>query len=164
MADRALRKWVQASVAKYFKDIAAGETPAIPSLADGLETRSDAFMEQQHRAEIRVNGPYTKRFSGCGMARVFINILVSSMMDGQETNIYKLDELLGVFHEAADADIPIFRYGSDAEDNGTLYGCLKLISGKNDYLRVVTFGQLQDNTRLRQGMVAGTYELYVDTL
>lgn len=160
-ANRALRKWIQASVAKYFKDVANAESPVIPCLIDGIETRSDAFMEAPNRVEVRVNGPYTKRFSGCEMARVFINILVSSMMDGAEENVYKCDEILGVFHEAADADIPIFKYGSEVGDDESLYACLKLISGKNDYLRVVTFGQLQDNTRLRQGMVAGTYEVYV---
>lgn len=159
MANPALTRWVMASVAKYFSD--TGTAASIPTLVDGLETHTEEFVSQSERAEIRVNGPYTKRMPGCENARVTINILCSSVMGESGKNVYGLDTTLGVFHAAADDDIPVFKYGSEVGDDSTQIGCLKLLSGKNDYVRVIKFGQLEENTRLRQGMVSATYELDV---
>jgi hypothetical protein len=109
-----------------------------------------------------VNGPKTSELS-LGYFRLYVdvNVLLFSNMGGDARNAYTLDINLGQFHQAMDALIPIYRYGTDPEDDGSLLGCLSPRSGKNDSIQVFTFGQVDKDTRLREGMVDARYVMHL---
>jgi hypothetical protein len=156
-------RWIWASVGKHFLVNVA--TPnSIPFLVEGIDERDTTFMESPDRAELRINGPDTRELSaGYWRLWVEINVLVTTYMDGQQKNAYTLESNLGLFHEAADTVIPVFRYGDGVDDDGTLLGCLSPRTGKNDSLRIVHFGQLNRTERLKQGVVDGRYVMYLCT-
>ena len=147
-------RWMHASVAAYLKNVADGIQ--LPSLVEGVEDRTKAFMKATDRAEIRVNGPYTKKFSGMHEARIYVNVLVTSNM-GQDKNAFSYDTILGAFHAAMDVEIPLFKTGSSADDQ-TQIGCLKQI----DEVKVFRFGQLSSDDRVRQGMVTSAYTYHFE--
>lgn len=142
-------RWMHASVCLYMKSVA--DSNSVPSLAEGLEERTQTFMQASDRIEVRVNGPYTKKHVGLYEARLYVNVLVTSNM-GDAKNAFALDNILGWVHEAMDAEIPLIRTGS-ASDDQVQIGCLKVI---ND-LKVFNFGQLTSEDRVRQGLVTAAY-------
>lgn len=159
MANPNWTQWFHSSVAKYLKSVA--ESVPVASLVEGIEDRTETFQRAPDRVEIRFNGPYTTNpSSGYYLAKIGINILITSNM-GETKNAYKLDQLLGKFHEALDQPIPIYRYGTDAESDGSQLGCL-LLSGDKLGVRVLHFGQIDTNDRVRQGMVSANYQIELE--
>lgn len=154
-------RWIHASIGKYLKDVA--DTISIPSLVEGVEDRDDTFMESPDRVEIRVNGPFTKELSA-GYHRLYVdvNVLVNSVMGGATKTAYKLDEILGVFHNAMDGALATYRFGTGPDDDDSLLGCLTPRPGKNDSIRVLHFGQLDRTDRIKQGMVDARYVMYLN--
>lgn len=160
MAKKHWARWIHASVAKYLKDIAASNS--LSSLVEGLEDRTDDFMEASERVEIRMNGPFTQEVSqNCFRFWVEINIIALVTTGEALRNSYRLNEILGIFHEAMDKPISVFRYGTGPDDDDSLLGCLLPRSGKNDAIRVFHFGEIDNDTGLRQGMVDAGYEMYI---
>jgi hypothetical protein len=128
---------MQASIGKYLKTVA--ETNTIPAILEGIDDRSPTFMESEDRVEIRINGPFTKELSA-GYHRLYVdvNVLVNSMMGGVTKRAYTLDEILGVFHNAMDGAIAVYRFGTGPDDDAeSLLGCLTPRPGKNDSIRVL---------------------------
>lgn len=159
MANANWTQWFHSSIAKYLKAVA--ESIPVPSLVEGIEDRTDEFQQAPDRVEIRFNGPFTINPSAnYYVAKMGINILVTSDM-GETKNAYKLDQLLGAFHEALDQPIPIFRYGTNAESDASHLGCLALTTDKLG-VRVLHFGQIDPNDRVRQGMVSANYQIELE--
>lgn len=141
---------MHASVCSYLKSV--GQTNSVPTLAEGLEDRTDAFMQAPDRFEIRVNGPYTKKLPGLHEARIYVNVLVTSTMGDERKNVFALDNILGFIHEAMDTNIPLFEMGASA-DSQTQIGCMSVIAD----VKIIHFGQLTPEDRIRQGMVTAAY-------
>ena len=161
MANPNWTRWVHGSIGKYLKDIATSNSHAF--LLEGIDDRSEAFMNASDRVEARINGPFSREISkGYFQLAVDINVLVNSRMDGQRKNAYTHDEILGLYHEALDGVIAIYRYGTGPDDDQLLLGCLSSRSGKNDAIRVIQFGQIDRTDRLRQGMVDARYLMYLE--
>jgi hypothetical protein len=55
----------------------------------------------------------------------------------------------------------VFKYGEGPEDDETLLGCLTLRSGKRDAIRVIHFGQISREDRLRQSAVDARYRMHL---
>lgn len=160
MANVNWARWIHASVAKYLKGIA--DTNAIASLVEGIEDRTDEFMEAGDRVEIRMNGPFVQEVSkGCFRFWVDINVLAFSNTGEQAKNSYRLDEILGIFQAAMDSVIAVNRYGTGPDDDDTLLGCLFPRSGRNDSIRIFHFGEIDKDTSLRQGMIDARYIMYI---
>lgn len=161
MANANWARWFHASVAKYLKEVA--QDVNLPVLIEGLDDRSDAFMEATDRVEVRVNGPYSQKLSK-GYYRIYIdvNCLFTSRMDGAVKNTWEIDRFMGVFHDAMDGPIPIYRFGTGPEDDSELLTCLKPRPGKNDAIRVIHFGQIHTTDRLREGMVDARYVTHLN--
>lgn len=158
MSSPNLVRWIHSSVAKFLKDVAVENS--IPSLVEGIEERSTQFMESPDRAEIRVSGPFTKRLNGKqSVALVFVNVLCSSTVGGEKKNPYRLDEMLGIFHEAMDGKIPIFKYGTDPVGEEETIGCLNPKGDRNGSVKVHIFGELAADVAMRQGIVDASYTL-----
>ncbi len=154
-------RWIHASLGKYLKNVAT--TISIPSLLEGIDDRDPDFMESPDRIEIRVNGPFTHELSA-GYFRLFVdvNVLVNSMMGGEAKQAYKLDDILGVYHNAMDGAIAIYRLGTGLDDDQSLLGCLTPRPGRNESIRVIHFGQLDRTDRIKQGMVDARFIMYLN--
>lgn len=162
MADRNWTRWIHASVAKYLKQVAV--TNEIPVLIEGIDDRDQSFMEAPDRVEIRLTGPHSQELSrGYHRLYVDINVLVSSQMGDESKNVYDLDNILGLFHEAMDGAISIYRLGTGPDDDQSLLVCLNPRSGKNDSVRVIHFGQIEKTDRLKQGVVDARYIGHIQT-
>jgi hypothetical protein len=143
-------RWMQASVCLYLESVAA--THSIPALSEGLEERTAEYMQAGDRIEIRVNGPFTRKYSGLYEARLYVNVLVTSRFGDNVKNVYSLADILGWVHDALDAGIPLLRTGS-SDDDQVQIGCLS-VEGE---VKVFHFGQINADDLIRQGMVTAAY-------
>ena len=157
-------RWILSSIAKYLNANVAGPA-SLPFLVEGIDDRTQEFEEATDRAECRINGPWTSELSN-GYWRVWvdINVVLTVNMDGQVKNAYRLDELAGKFLNALDTVISTLRTGDiadDSQNDGSLLGCLHPRSGKNDSVRVIHFGQINNTDRIRQAQVDARYVMYL---
>ena len=154
-------RWIFASITEHFESNVM--TPnKLPFITEGIHERDTAFMESQDRAEIRINGPFARELSArYWRIWVDINTLVTSYFGNETQDVYRLERNLGLIHEFADTYIPINRYGDGVDDTGDLLGCLRPRSEKNDSIRIIHFGQLNNTDRLKQGQVDGRYVMYL---
>ena len=154
-------RWIFASITQHF-DVKVMTPNSIPFITEGIHERDTQFMESQDRAEIRINGPFARELSvRYWRIWVDINTLVTSYFGNETQDVYRLERNLGLIHEYADTAIEIRRYGSGSGDDGTLLGCLRPRSDKNDSIRIIHFGQLNNTDRLKQGQVDGRYVMYL---
>jgi len=143
-------RWVFASVANHLKTVAG----APPAIVEGIEDRDEAFERSPDRCEIRITGPFTSEpSSGFYELEVFANVLVTSNLSHQK-NGYDSHKYLGLFHEAMDQVIPVYKFGAELGDDPLVFvGCLSP-RGK---VSVYHFGQLEKSTRIKQGLVDAKY-------
>ena len=156
-------RWIFASLATYLKQVATDNV--IPALIEGVDDRTDAIMQATEHVEIAITGPFSREMShNYYELKVGVRILIQSRMDNPPKNRYSPQRIAGIYHEAMDAVIAVFRYGDDLEDDQTQLGCLSPAKGRNDALRVFHFGQMTPTDRLRQSMVDCWYvmELTID--
>jgi len=151
-------RWVFASVASYLKEVAADAE--IPVLVEGLDERTTEFMTATDRCEIRITGPFTKEVShNYFQIEVLVNVLFVSRYEEQK-NQYAIMQKIGVFHEAMDGSIAVYKYGSlPGDDQHALVGCLSPIQGRHNAIRVLHFGQITPTDRLKQSMVDASYRM-----
>jgi len=143
-------KWIAASVAVYFKAVA----DAIPLkiIVEGVDERESEKMEVDH-VELRINGPYVYENSkDYFRLDVDTNVLFTDLMGGESDNPYNLHTWAGLFQEAAQKPIPVYRYGPDTSgvDDGTFVGCLTPRGRNKDASKLFNFGQISVNDRVRQ--------------
>lgn len=142
-------RWVQASIAVYFKDIADDNN--FKSLVEGLDERTTEFQESSERLEIRVNGPFiVEQSHNYWHFEVDVNILIFSHMGGQLPNAYSGTMIAGYMAQGASEPIPVFKYGNGLEDDQSLIGCLTLRRGSKESVKVFHFGEINREDRLRQ--------------
>jgi len=149
-------RWIKSSIVNYLKEVANSEQ--IASLVAGVEDRTTEFLETPHRVEIRTTGPLISTADEKEYElRVFVNCLVTSNFE-EKTDRYIIDRYLGVFCEALDQPIPIYKCGPDPQvDDGTCINCLHVYQGSNLGVRVINFNQPDENDRVRQGMATAAY-------
>jgi len=155
-------RWLFASTAAYLKQIAAQENVA--ALVEGLDIRTDALMSATDLAEIRFTGPFSRELSHNYYELKFdINVLISSRYGSQEKNRYEFTRIAGIFHEALDSVIAVYKCGNmPGDDANALVGCLSPLSGRNDAVRVFHFGQNNPTDGLRQSMVDARYRMEIN--
>jgi hypothetical protein len=152
-------RWIFASVATDLKAVAA--QCSLPAMVESLDERTTQFMEATDRVEIRITGPFTREMSRhFFQLKVDVNVLLSSRFDAPK-NRYEFVRFAGLFHEAMDGAIAVYRYGDNPGDDDTLLGCLSPLSGPNDAVRVFHFGQVTTTDGLRQSMVDGRYVMEI---
>lgn len=148
-------KWIHSSVIKYVTDTLT--TAGVPFHVEGGVRKTgklDDFVE------VRIDGPHSNEpSSGFYILRLEVNLLVQTNLE-VDKNLYKHAERLGLCVNTLDAVIPVYKYGSDAADDGTQIGCLTIVDEKpRDYVKVNDFGQLETNVRLRMASVEAHYEI-----
>ena len=155
-------RWVFASVATFLKQVA--QSQQLPVLVEGLDDRTTEVMEATDRCEIRITGPFTRELShNYFQIEVVVNVLFLSRYE-ESKNQYAIMQKIGVFHEAMDSSIAVYKYGSGADDDEhVLVGCLSPIQGRSDAIRVMHFGQVDPTDRLKQSMVDARYRMEIST-
>jgi hypothetical protein len=156
-------RWVFASLATYLKQVA--EDADIPVLVEGLDRRTTEFMNATDRAEIRITGPFTRHPSkGYYEVSVDTNVLFLSRYE-EGKNQYDILKAIGLFHEALDGPIAVYKVGKEAgDDEHAFVGCLEPRRAKGDVVRVLHFGQSDLVDEIKQSLVDARYvmELEVD--
>lgn len=149
-------RWIFASVATYLKGVA--DDQSLPVLVEGLDERTTIFTHATDRCEVRITGPFTKELShDYYQIEVIVNVLFQSRFD-EIKNRYTIIRKVGVFHEAMDGPIAVYKYGSEpGDDEHELVGCLSPARGRNDSIRVMHFGQVDPTNKLKQSMVDARY-------
>ncbi len=155
-------RWVFASIATYFKAVADGEY--IPVLIEGLDERTTTFMEATDRCEVRITGPFTKELShNYFRIEVVVNILFTSRYE-ESKNQYAIIRTIGVFQEAMDGAIAIYKYGKEpGDDEHALLGCLSPGQGRQDAIKVFHFGQVDPVNKVKQSMADARYVMELST-
>lgn len=153
-------RWVFASVATYLKEVAEGA--GIPVLVEGLDERTDVFMQATDRAEVRISGPFSREPShNYFRLEVDVNVLFYTRLE-ESKNRYAILKIIGDFQEAMDSNIPVCKYGDEPGDDETeRIGCLAPRNGRNDSIRVLHFGQIDPTDRLKQSMVDARYVMEI---
>jgi hypothetical protein len=155
-------RWIYASVADYFKEIATDESLSV--VVEGLDERTKTFMDSSDRAEVRITGPLIQGYSkGYYRALVDVSILLTSRYDGAAKNSYGLYKYAGIFSEAMDDDVEVWNFGNEAGDytatpaTQVKLGCLKLLKG----VTVAHFGQTDVTAKVKQCEVNCRYEMEI---
>jgi hypothetical protein len=134
---------------------------SIPAIVEGIDDATDDFSKATDRIEIRISGPDTQQLSGEYRLLVSVNVLLSSRFDGKQKNRHAILTNAGLFHEAMDQAILIYKYGNTLADDDSYLGCLVPRSGKNDTVRVVHFGQIDPIDKVKQSAVDARYEMFL---
>jgi len=146
-------RWIFASVSQHFYN--------------RKQSISEMYIEGQHRdtrtlkdfIELRMDGPQFTEISK-GMWRIYgeVNILVTAVMDDE--NYHRIHQNVGIV-AAAFTDIELFKYGDGVEDDGSQWGCWKLIqdSRKRQRIDIFHFGIVDVKSKVVQATVEGHYEI-----
>lgn len=153
-------RWMFSSIAYVMKTLATSNS--IPVIVEGMDEETDEFTQATDRLEIRISGPYTRSLSG-GEYHIFmdVNVLFTSRFDGAGKNRHTILKNVGLYQEAMDQVINVYRYGSEVGDDDSFLGCLTPRKGKNDTVRVMHFGKIDPTDKIRQSMVDTRYEMYL---
>jgi hypothetical protein len=157
--DANLARWTVASIAVYFKSVADGLS--LTFFVDGVDEREPDTMREEH-AELRVSGPMVRELShNYWRIHVDINILLTDQMKMSTESAYDINHWGGTFLTAMTEPIPVYRYGDGADDDGSLVGCLTQRRGFSEPTRLIHFGQISREDRIRQAVVDGRFEMYL---
>lgn len=165
-SDASWPRWIFASVAHYFSELAGDN--GLPLLIEHAADRQDSFSKAGIRVELRSTGPSIRELSRDYFhARVDVNLLFTSRYDA---DAYEILRFAGIFQEAMSVPIPLWNYGNqpgdytDADPESQVHlGCLLLVDGRNDSLRLLNFGQIEPVDKVKQTMLDGRYEVYFST-
>jgi len=153
-------KWIIASITKHFHtklQIDAGIQTTDPGRRYKLSNR-----DSQH-CEVRVDGPRFKEISRAYFnAYVEVNIFMNVDIDRED--ILKMPTLMGIVQNAMTQPITVYKFGNDAEDDGSKVCCLVLVdsSNKKEAVETNNFGQIDPNVPLHQAACEAHYELESD--
>ncbi len=154
-------RWIMASASVYFKAVA--DTIPLDFLVDGVNERESETQETDH-SELRINGPFiVEQSKNFYHLEVDLNILVTDLMKETGESAYDIATWCGVFQLGMDGPISIYKYGGVAGDDSSLVGCLTPRTGKYDANKVLHFGMIDRVDRIRQSMIDGKFEMYIDT-
>jgi hypothetical protein len=159
--DKNLARWIFQSIALHFKSVADGLS--LLYFVEGIDERSNTTMQADH-VELRLTGPEIKEVgNGFYTTKTVINFLFTKIMDEASADAYKLIQWTGEFAAEMLEPIPIYKYGTGLEDDGTLIGCLRVDKGRNEAVKVYHFGQLDKDTAIRQSVVDAVYTMDYST-
>lgn len=142
-------RYILASVAVAFKSAASW-----PTLVEGVDERTETFMANVNRVEVRITGPVIQELS-----RDYYRLLVdvNTLLLSRGGNPYDIAREAGSF---AIREIPILNYGNqpgdyDPEDPETQQhlGCLRLRAG----VQIEHHGQIDTVAKIRASEVLGKY-------
>jgi len=139
------------------------------TVSDGISLRF--FIEGLDEAEaldfqvdsglFRMDGPIAYQgSSGLEWYKVEMQILLTDIVATTNDNAYDIYTWAGVFQGSMLNDsLPIYRYGSGAEDDDSLIGCLEPDTSVRNNVRVASYGMVDKDYRIKQVSVNGKFVL-----
>ncbi len=143
-------RWITASILKHIDDKRQG-------ILLYVEGKTRKTQDAQRWLEARIDGPMQRPCATYGewVFDLEVNILCSVLF--RDRNIYDIQVVLGIASQALNTDIPVFKYGDMQGDSPTTYvGCLQL-EGKREGVHAHSFGQIEEATKIIQGVVSAHY-------
>lgn len=145
-------RWIIASINKHFSDAVS----PFDLFIEGTDRRT--ALEHDY-AELRRDGPeYCELSKGYWQIDITIDILVVNKLNDQD--IYTLERNVGLVQSAFTTDIPVFEYGDSPLSQ---LGCLVLCPRPDEPIRTNYFGQVENDSRLRQVSVDACYRMNIAT-
>ena len=154
-----LARWTAASINVYFKAVA--DNISLTYFVEGVDERDSSTMLEEH-AELRLSGPFIREISnGYWRVHVDVNIMLTDQMKMSTEGAYDIHDWGGAFLTAMMEPIPVYRLGTGGEDDQSLVGCLTQRTGFSEPARLIHFGQVSREDRIRQAVVDGRFEMYL---
>ena len=154
---RSIPRWIMASCRHFFHD-RRGQFSMFFEHAGSKDLRTDAGGKIVDYFEFRLDGPFSQQHSKNETEyAVEINILCISNLKTKYTD--QIEIMVGIAAASFELNIPVFRFGDQPQDDQSLVGCLKLVQGKNEQVRVSRFGQANPDTQVIQASVEGHYTM-----
>jgi len=155
--DTNIPRWLFSSLAQLFKE----DSDAL-SLHYFVESVDEEEPEDFNRnsALFRMNVPDVKLGSGSvSIYRIELQILLTCLPNTPNANAFDIYRWAGAFQERMLGYLPIYKYGNGPDDDQSLLGCLEPDPGVADYVRIVTYGQIDKTSRVWQVSVNGRFIL-----
>lgn len=143
------QRWILSSCAKYFGDQADGTKFYV-------EGDTINFVDDQQWVEFRTDGLSTQELTN-NYFRIdlCINLLLNDVI--VKTDLYTLQRLVGKFQSMFGSSIPIYKYGSGVDDDGTLLCCLEIHKPPKDKVQSHYFGKVGPSSQLQQATIEAHY-------
>ncbi len=155
-----LPRWTHASMAKFFSDLVATmPAPAPRYHVEGVD-EEEALDFQRDSILFRMVGPYAYQgSSGHEWYKVEIQILCTDIVATTQDNAWTVFQWAGIVQDAMLGAMPVYRKGTGVEDDQSLVGCLEPDNTVTDAIRVVPYGQVDKESRVKQVAVLGRFRL-----
>ena len=153
-----LPRWIFASMSDHFQTVSDGIS--LRFFIEGLD-EAEALDFQVDSGLFRMDGPIAYQgSSGLEWYKVEMQILLTDIVATTNDNAYDIYTWAGVFQGSMLNDsLPIYRYGSGAEDDDSLIGCLEPDTSVRNNVRVASYGMVDKDYRIKQVSVNGKFVL-----
>ena len=129
---------------------------------EGLDERSPETMLHNH-CEFRFTGPFIKEISvGYYRVEAIGNVVLTNLMEMSRENAYAIVTWAGAFQTAMLEPIPIYKYGTGPDDDGSFIGCMNIKKNKDNAVTVYHMGQIHKTDRIRQTIIDGEFDMWLD--
>ena len=153
-ADPNWSKWLHASVYNHFSQ---------DDVLNDMKFFTEDMKRDTNRVsewlEVRIDGPrLEKTGTNNWIMWAEVNLLVSTHKNSKK--LLRHQQNIGSV-VAAITDIPIYRYGDEDGDDGSLVGCLQLIQDFHNKIDVIQMQVVEHAVELLQSMAEGHYRMYL---
>ena len=154
-----LPRWLFTSLSDHFSTV-AGTITGLNFYVEGVD-EPEVGDFQNDSAVFKMNGPVARQGSGTfEWYSVELIVVLTDIIQLTADNAFSIYEWAGVFQGSFLNDaIQIFRYGTGVEDDQSLIGCLEPDPTLTNNVRVVTYGQVDKDLRIKQVSVNGRFIL-----
>ncbi len=159
MSNPNIPRWVMASLTDLFKEVS--DDLNLHYFVEGVDEEEPEDFNR-NSALFRMNGPDVKLGGGTETHRLELQILLTNLPNVPSENAYEPYRWAGAFQETMLGPLPIYKYGTGPEDDQSLIGCLEPDPNILDYVRIVSYGQIDKTSRVRQLSVNGRFVLQLN--
>lgn len=155
--DPNLPRWMHSSMAVYFAAVA--QSLGVRYYVEGVD-EDEALDFQSDSILFRMVGPYAYQGSNLDWYKVEIQILCTDIVQTTKDRAYDVYQWAGAIQDAMLGNMPIYKFGDGVQDDRTeLIGCLEPDNTVRDAIRVVPYGQVDKEARVKQVSVNGKFML-----
>ena len=152
-------RWMFASVTKHFSDVAA-TMPELKYYVEGIDEPEIADFQSDSML-FKMDGPIAHQGSGIEWYNVEIMVLLTDIIELTNDNAYDIYRWAGIVQGSMLNDsIQILRKGTGVEDDQSLIGCLEPDTSVRNNVRVVSYGQIDKDLRIKQISINGRFVLH----
>lgn len=165
-ADPKWPRYVKASLGRYLASVAATVASTIDAnakmIVEGVHDRNPDFMDAPYKAEVVIQGPFTREVSK-GYHRVWATVVVTvSSRTGNETDVHKASDIAGVYVAALTQCIDVRKYEAsfvESDPTPELVGYLKPAAADNDSVGAQDV-KATDTDKLKHSVVVAKFNGY----